>query len=212
MEGRGSMVKTLLLLAGYPATGKSTFCLQFLRQHPDVLVVAPDDIKEEVWDEMGFEDADDKAAKELIVWKRYYERLEGLMSQGVPIVTDYPFSDKQKPALVSLVEKHGYRPITIRFVGDLDEIYKRSLARDLSQSRHLGHLMSHYHKGDYLGDRRKADALVTPELLRDRCICKGYGSFQMGDLVEVDATDIGSVDHDAIIRQVDSLIVESCDA
>ena len=65
--------------------------------------------------------------------------------------------------------------------------------------------MNHYHKGDYLADRTKADALVTRELLEHRCVEKGYGSFVLGDLVEVDATDIASVDEAAVVDQVEAL-------
>ena len=65
--------------------------------------------------------------------------------------------------------------------------------------------MNHYHKGDYLAERTKADALVTRELLERRCVEKGYGSFVLGDLVEVDATDIASVDEAAVVDQVEAL-------
>ncbi|MEE8724127.1 MAG: AAA family ATPase [Atopobiaceae bacterium] len=199
------MRKVLILLAGYPATGKSTFCKELLRRHPKLPVITPDDIKEQVWDEFGFDSAEEKAELEKVVWKRYYKKLEECMSRGEAFVSDYPFSDKQKPMLVKLVSRYDYHTITVRFVGDLAEIYKRSLKRDLSQERHLGHLMNHYHKGDYLADRTKADALVTRELLERRCVEKGYGSFVLGDLVEVDVTDIASVDETAVVDHVETL-------
>ena len=199
------MKKVMVLLAGYPATGKSTFCGELLKRHPDLPVIAPDDIKEQVWDEFGFDSLQEKDELEKLVWKRYYSELRHLMSDGKAFVTDYPFSDKQRPTLVKLVAEYGYRAITVRFVGDLDVIYKRSLARDLSQSRHLGHLMNHYHKGDVLADRSKADALVTRQLLEERCVTKGYGTFVLGDLIEVDATNIDDVDEEAIVDRVDEL-------
>lgn len=202
------MGKALILLAGYPATGKSTFCKELLGRHPELPVIAPDDIKEQVWDEFGFDTAEEKVALEKLVWERYYKRLEECMLQGGAIISDYPFSDKQKPTLAKLVNRYGYHAITVRFVGDLGEIYQRSLKRDLSQGRHLGHLMNHYHKGDYLADRTKADALVTRELLERRCVENGYGSFVLGDLVEVDATNIASVDEAAVAGRVEMLANE----
>lgn len=202
------MEQVLILLAGYPATGKSTFCSLFLGRHPGIPVVAPDDIKEEVWDECGFDDADEKERLELEAWSRYYARIEQLMRAGGPIITDYPFSGKQKPMLEWLVEKYGYRSVTVRFVGDLDRIYERSLARDLAPSRHLGHLMNRYHKGDCLDDRMKADCLVTPELLRWRCETKRYGSFRMGDLIEVDTTDISKADWGVVADRLEEYVVE----
>lgn len=200
------MDKFLILLAGYPATGKSTFCRRLLARHPGIPVIAPDDIKEEVWDEVGFDTEEEKANLEPKVWKRYYSTIEGYMKHGSGIISDYPFSEKQRPTLSKLIERYGYRALTVRFTGDFDAIYRRSRARDLSQSRHLGHMMSHYHKGDYLEDRSKADALVTFDMLKDRCVGKGYGLFQLGDLIEVDATDVSHVDIDAIVDKVDSFI------
>lgn len=200
------MDKVLILLAGYPATGKSTFCKRLLARHPGIPVIAPDDIKEEVWDEVGFDTEGEKASLEAEVWRRYYSSIEECMGCGSAIITDYPFSDKQRPTLSKLVDRYGYHAITVRFVGDLAAIYQRSRARDLSQSRHLGHIMSHYHKGDCLGDRSQADALVTFDILKDRCIGKGYGVFQLGDLIEVDATDLSRIDNDAIIDRIDSFI------
>ncbi len=200
------MKRVLLLLAGYPATGKSTFCARLRERHPQAATIAPDDIKERIWDERGFDDADEKAVLEQDVWALYYEELARAMAAGGLVITDYPFSEKQRPTLAHLVEAHGYHAVTVRFVGDIEAIYQRSLARDLSQGRHLGHLMNHYHKGDRLADRQHADALVTLDVLRDRCISKGYGNFQLGDLVEVDATDIAAVDFDALVDQVERLV------
>ena len=199
----------LILLAGYPATGKSTFCSYLLERHPGIPVIEPDDIKEEVWDEVGYDNAEEKARLELRVWDTYYRRLADFMEMGSAVITDYPFSGKQRPTLSKLLTRYGYRAITVRFVGDLDVIYARSLARDLSQERHLGHLMNHYRKGDYLEDRSKADALVTRELLEERCVGKGYGGFVLGSLIEVDATDIASIDKEGIVDRIEELVSES---
>lgn len=200
------MRKVLILLAGYPATGKSTFCRSLLGRYPDIPVVVPDDIKETLWDEVGFDSAQEKEELDRQMWVCYYARIESLMGSGTPIITDYPFSDKQKPTLTELVRKHGYHPVTVRFVGDLDEIYRRSLARDLSQERHLGHLMSHYHRGDYLADRTKADSLVTRELLEERCVGKGYGKFHMGELIEVNATGEKPVNYAEIVDELERVV------
>ncbi|MDD3184526.1 MAG: hypothetical protein ACOX1S_12680 [Anaerostipes sp.] len=48
--------------------------------------------------------------------------------------------------------------------GDIEFLYNRSKGRDLDSSRHLGHLVSCYHKGDILEDRSKADCIVTKEI------------------------------------------------
>lgn len=198
------MKKTLILLAGYPATGKSDLTARIVARHPGGFsFIAPDDVKEEFWDRYGFDDAEEKAALELKIWDEYYRRLEDLLAAGEQVISDYPFSNKQKDRLDDMARRHGYQVLTVRMVGDPHVIYARSLARDLAPSRHLGHLVTRYHKGDVLEDRRQADSLVTLEVFLDRCAHKGYDSFCLGHLVEVDATDVNSIDYPVILDEID---------
>lgn len=202
------MSRTLILLAGYPATGKSTLCKKLQGIYENAAVIAPDDIKEEYWDKIGFNNAQEKATLEIAVWKTYYDRLIRYMENEQLIITDYPFSNKQKPTLKMLCELYEYQCITVRFVGNLQEIYKRSLARDLDQKRHLGHLMNHYHKGDYLENRLKADVLVSYDLLRYRCSSKGYGVFCLGTLLEVDATYVEKINYEEMIIALNNFVLQ----
>ena len=45
------MKKTIVLLAGYPATGKSYLCNKILEKLPDFLIVSQDDMKEKLFDQ-----------------------------------------------------------------------------------------------------------------------------------------------------------------
>lgn len=96
--------------------------------------------------------------------------------------------------------------LTIRLTGDIDVLYERSKSRDLEPSRHLAHLVTRYHEGDVLEDRTKADALVTYEIFKDRCLNKGYDRFQLGSLIELDVTDYEKVDYEAVLDRVDEII------
>ena len=53
------MKKTIVLLAGYPATGKSYLCNKILEKLPDFLIVSQDDMKENYLTSM-----------DLIIWKK----------------------------------------------------------------------------------------------------------------------------------------------
>ena len=48
------MKKTLVLLAGYPGTGKSYLCSMILKMENRFFILSPDEIKEKFWDEYGF--------------------------------------------------------------------------------------------------------------------------------------------------------------
>lgn len=202
------MKKAIILLAGYPATGKSYMCNLILKEYPKFVTVNQDELKEEKWDQFGFDNLEEKTNLEMLAWKEYYDTLEQKMGEDVGIVSDYPFSDKQKQTLADLVQKFNYSIITVRLVGDIDKLYERSRKRDLGPNRHLGHLVSRYHKGDVMKDRSQADCLVTYEIFRDRCLNKGYDKFELGYLIEIDATDVTKIDYPEIISKIKEFLNE----
>jgi hypothetical protein len=128
------------------------------------------------------------------------------MDKSDSIISDYPFSEKQRGRLASLAEHFGYEVITIRLTGDIDKLYERSRKRDLDPSRHLGHMVSCYHKGDVMEDRSQADCLVTYEIFLDRCLHKGYDKFQLGHLIDVDATEFSNIDYPAILKEIGAVL------
>lgn len=200
------MKKTMILLTGYPATGKSYMCRQILQAHPGMVVVSQDDMKEQLWDAYGFDSMEEKTALETQSWAAYYQTVEAEMEKGSLLISDYPFSDKQKGRLEALAQAHGYQFITIRLTGDIDTLYQRSRQRDLDPSRHLGHLVSRYHKGDVMADRSQADCFVTLDVFRQRCLTRGYDTFCLGHLIAVDATDFSRIDYPRIVARVTALM------
>lgn len=202
------MKKTIVLLAGYPATGKSYLCNKILERIPDFLVVSQDEMKEKLFDEYGFNNMEEKVAIEYKSWDMYYETMEKCLKNGESIISDYPFSDKQKGKISALAAQYEYQVVTFRLIGDLEVLYERSRARDLDPKRHLSHLVSCYHKGDILEDRSKADCLVTYDIFMDRCKNRGYGTFQLGHLIELDVTEYSKIDYPAIIQELCDLVQE----
>lgn len=202
------MKKTIVLLAGYPATGKSYLCNKILEKLPEFIVVSQDEIKEKIFDQYGFNNMEEKVCIENKSWKQYYEVMEEHLQKGDSIISDYPFSDKQKSRISGLSEKYGYQVVTFRLIGDLEVLYQRSKKRDLDPKRHLSHLVSYYHKGDVLEDRSKADCLVTYDIFMDRCKNRGYGTFQLGHLIELDVTDFTKIDYPAVIQELYNLVEE----
>lgn len=202
------MKKTIVLLAGYPATGKSFLCNKILEQLPEFVVVSQDEMKEVLFDQYGFDNMEEKVCIENKSWKQYYEVMEDHLQKGDSIISDYPFSDKQKGRISDLSEKYGYQVVTFRLIGDLDVLYQRSRKRDLDPKRHLSHLVSCYHKGDVLEDRSKADCLVTYDIFMDRCKNRGYGTFQLGHLIEIDVTDYTKINYPAIVQELCHLVEE----
>lgn len=200
------MKKYLILLAGPPATGKSYLSRLICQALPETYTVSPDELKENLADNIGYNTLEEKVELEKVVWDYYYQALELYMKIGKQfILTEYPFSYKQKPILEKLSTKYKYDIITIRLVCDFETLWNRRIQRDLSEDRHLSYILSHYHYGDTLEDRTAADQLITKEEFAEIIEARDYNHFEMGKLYEVDVTDYSKVDYEPIIKELERM-------
>lgn len=195
------MKKYLILIAGPPATGKSYLIEKMTPILERSIVITPDEIKIDMADSVGFNNLAEKQELEKQVWDNYYSALEIFMGIGKKFVlTEYPFSDKQKDKLISLIEEYDYIPITIRLIAEFESLWERRSVRDIENSRHLSLIMNKYHYGDKLQNRVEADALITKEEFSKIISDRKYNEFQLGKLFEYDVTDFSKVDYSDLFK------------
>lgn len=82
-------------------------------------------MKEYYCDMYGYRNLEEKQKIEKIAWAKYFEIMEQQMQVGSNIMSDYPFSQKQKPHIQQLVERYSYEVVTIRLIADLDVLFER---------------------------------------------------------------------------------------
>ena len=200
------MKQTLILLAGYPGTGKSYLAELLMKQFTGFEILSPDEIKEEFWDAYGFRNEQEK--EELIQksWVEYYHRMEWKFTRGISLLSDYPFSHKQHDQLQEVCDKHHVQIITIRMIADLDVLFERQKKRDLDASRHLGHILKEYHKGIQLTSHEEADNLLDYDEFIQRCTCRGYGTFALGTTLQLDVTDFSTATYDELMIRINELL------
>ena len=200
------MKQTLILLAGYPGTGKSYLAELLMKQFTGFEILSPDEIKEEFWDAYGFRNEQEK--EELIQksWVEYYHRMEWKFTRGISLLSDYPFSHKQHDQLQEVCDKHHVQIITIRMIADLDVLFERQKKRDLDASRHLGHIVKEYHKGIQLTSHEEADNLLDYDEFIQRCTCRGYGTFALGTTLQLDVTDFSTAPYDELMIRINELL------
>jgi predicted kinase len=196
------MDKVLILLAGLPGTGKTYLSNIINNKLGSFYVISQDELKEYYCDVYGYNNLEEKQEVEKIAWTKYYEKMEQQMQVDSNIISDYPFSQKQKPRIQELVEKYDYKVVTIRLSADLDVLFERQKKRDLDSTRHLSHITTSYKKGDQLADRSKADNLLTYEEFIKRCTTRGYDTFELGKLYEVDVTDYTKVNYSNLLEKI----------
>jgi len=76
------MKKYLILLAGPPATGKSYLSRLICQALPETYTVSPDELKENLADNIGYNTLEEKVELEKVVWDYYYQALELYMKIG----------------------------------------------------------------------------------------------------------------------------------
>ncbi|MEG0294900.1 zeta toxin family protein [Enterococcus sp.] len=196
------MKKYLILLAGSPGTGKTYLLNQLKKQFSEMFVITPDEAKEYYAESIGFDNLEcKKQLEDTKVWPFYYNVLNWYMDAGKKlIVSEYPFSDKQKGKLTEMSEKHGYQVITIRLVGDFETLWTRRFQRDREPERHLSFIMDKYHYGDTLENRNNATNHITKEDFHKIVTEREYDQFELGKLYEIDVSDFSKVDYKPLLN------------
>ena len=58
------------------------------------------------------------------------------------ILIGVQYEDAFIPGIMALLETHHYTAVTVHLTGDPEVIYRRFAARDLSDTRHRGHVVN----------------------------------------------------------------------
>lgn len=197
------MKNTLFLVAGPPATGKSYFINELRNQNFKFVLITPDEIKENYADLVGFDNLEEKAALEKEVWCTYYNLIDEYMKMGEKmIVSEYPFSKKQRQKLKIFTERYQYQILTLTLTAEFDVLWARRYNRDREQSRHLSHIMSHYKNGDILENRDLADNHISKADFYKKIEDSQYNLFELGKTYRIDTTNYDLLNYSKIISDI----------
>ncbi|WP_323703899.1 AAA family ATPase [Mammaliicoccus sp. Dog046] len=199
------MTKIILILAGPPGTGKTYMANQIMSQDKEWKLLSYDDIKENCFDTLGFSNLEEKKELGLKAWDEYYNQLEDEFEKSTKVIIDYPFSYKQENTLKTIINKYGFNPITITLKGDIYELYKRQRERDLSEDRHVGHILTSYYKESLV---KEPDDLDDFKTFKERCDKRKYDQFFIGENKQVDVSKFENIDIQEIIEWVNKTITQ----
>lgn len=195
-------MNTLIIITGYPGTGKSHLAALLQARFPSLEPHSYDTVKEQFWDRFGFQDAAEKlrCTQRSLQW--FFAELAVEMLQRKDLLIEYPFHTGHVPALKPLVETYGYQVVTLCLTGDPMTIYQRSIQRDRAGQRHPGHMLTRYHCGDRVPPER-----LVPRSLEDFLadIASKNFSLGLGRTISLDVTDFSRVDYDAVLEEVAAL-------
>ena len=130
------MMKTCICIAGMPASGKTTAALR-LSEKLGIAMLSKDEIKEKLFDRIGFQSRQEKVQLGLAAMEILYYAAERCLAAGESVILENNFEDLSRPGLQALQERTGCRMITILFDGETRAVYERFVKRDQSPTRHL---------------------------------------------------------------------------
>ena len=193
----------LIILAGMPATGKSTVAAGLSREfgYP---ILEKDNIKEGLFDTLGFENYAQKRKLDHAANEVLLRVLEAMLKAENSVIVDNNFDTASAEKLCALIEKYQPTCVTVFLDGDPQTLYQRYVERDNLHRRHRGHaLQEHYppHEGDDL------NYSMTREEFDEKFFKRGMAQFTCpGGRMDVDTTDPSKVSLAEIIAGVGELL------
>lgn len=193
----------LIVIAGMPATGKSTLARALWRKF-SYPVLEKDTMKERLFDTVGFHDYLEKrkldhGATDILL---YVTEQLIQADQSVIIVNNFDKNEAEK--LVRIVETYKPHCVSIILGGDPKALWARYVERDRKGVRHPGHVVqSHYP----LSEDEKPYYDMTWDEFEQRFIKRGMADIMLPGLnLAIDTTDLQKVDFNAVVEQAQQLL------
>ena len=196
-----------ILVSGMPASGKSSIA-ERISAALGLPVLSKDSIKEILFDDLGFSSREEKVRLGVAAMHMMYYAAEQLMRAGKPFILENNFEDASVEGVAALLERYHYVAVTLRLTGDPAVIYRRFARRDLSETRHRGHVVNDRYPEPEGAIRENPTRKTYEQFLRD-VESRGYTRFcANGPLLEIDATDLQRVDCEKLVLRLRALLSE----
>ena len=192
-----------ILVAGFPAVGKSTLAAA-LSQELRVPMFSKDSIKEQLYDSVGFRSRQEKVALGVGAMEILYYAAGQVLAAGQTVILENNFENDSRPGLLALLEKHPCPVVTLSLTGDPEVIYQRFLMRDLSPSRHRGHVVNTCCP-EPPGQRPPYTPLTLPQFM-EGFKSRGMDSFSIGRQIVIDMTDFSKINVQALAKEITPLV------
>ena len=208
----------LILIAGLPGTGKTSFA-KYLSRKLGIPMVSKDIIKEHLFDTIGFKNRAEKVTLGIAAADLMYHVAELHLEIGLPIILENNFESASKPGLLKLIAHYNCKTVMVKFHTEPGVLGKRFLERDKSPERHRGHVINTRYPevpdngklppDQIQGDRAPSNQDSYEPQVTDfskyynAMIQRGMADFSVdGEEIFVDTTDFAAVSYDSICNKV----------
>ncbi len=199
------MKGSIIIIAGMPASGKSTAARK-LSAHYHWPVLEKDEIKEELFDTLGFASYSEKRKLDAAATAVLVRCASSILRGGDSLILVNNFRQEALERLMGIVKELDSRAVFVFFQGDNDVFYKRYVERDLDTAhlRHIGHIVQEHYP---LRPGESCLHTMTREEFREKFEKLGMADIQADcRKIAVDATDPGSIDLEYLINEIDKAL------
>lgn len=188
-----------ILVTGIPASGKSTIA-RFLSEELGITMLSKDDMKEILFDDVGFNSREEKVKLGVASMNIMYYAAEQLMKHKLPFILENNFEDSSREGLLSILEMYSYKAITVTLTGDYEKIYERFTKRNESPERHRGHVVNDCYP-------EKEQGRIIPAIPYEWFVggiqSRGMDTFVgNGPQIIVDTTEIEKIDIKMVVNRI----------
>lgn len=192
---REGQTMTMLLVAGAPGSGKTTLATR-LGERLKWPVFSKDAIKEKLFDSVGFQTADEKAALGAAAVAILHDCGARVLAAGGSVILESNFEARDEARFKALAERCKAHVVTMLLDADTDTLYARYAAREQSPDRHRGHTFANAYPA---GSGKQPAELLTRDAFERGIEMRGMRRFVVGDWIPVDTSDPVRLDIDALI-------------
>jgi len=193
-----------ILVCGIPAAGKS-YMARKLSEHLGVPMFSKDDMKELLFDTVGFHNRQEKVALSVGAMEILYYAAGQVLARGGSVILENNFESASIPGLEELLARYNCQPVTVELTGQADVVYKRFLARDASPERHRGHVVNTCYP-EPPGERPTYTPMSLEQFV-EGFTKRGMAGFDIGGpRIVVDVTDFSQVDDFAVAERIRALL------
>lgn len=194
----------IIIITGMPASGKSTVArkLSAFYKWP---ILEKDDIKEELFDTIGFKCYSEKRKLDEAATAVLIRCVDSVLRGGNSLICVNNFRQKDADRLLKTVMTRNGQCVFLVFCGNNDIFYERYVARDIDVKnlRHPGHIVQDHYP---LTEGESPLYSMTRNEFFEKFEKLGMDAIHVDcKKIEVNATEPGAIDLDSLIKQINDI-------